>query len=347
MARNNAIQEWVCLSKTFNFNVKSIYFVKDFGAYHMKYYLIIGILLVLSGCKTEDESPASNEIDWVAVRSEDQVVLSASWENPTYLSISELGWIESIHASPDGTKLWYMFYPGKDLASDARTGEFVDDTDIYTSIQESDGDFKFQGILITPSIASEDKTSASGTMVDEDGNIWYNSNHEGLITGDFENENIYRNNELLNFNEVMANYGNPHYCKAKDELWFDRKLDSEIAILKNAAANDFSGTPVLAPAPINSTNEVVQDNQAWLSKDGNTLYFTSNRHKIGEFFDGPGIFKSIRMPDDSWTEPELVITSRVAVGDACLNEVEDRLFYVQHFEKDNQFRTGVFYVTLK
>ncbi len=310
-----------------------------------QFFCCLGLILFLfiSGCSKED-----TDIDWMQVRDSDKATVAPDWKEPNYLLISELGWIESIHSSPDGKTLWYMYYKGKDLRTDAMTGNYVEaDVDIYLSIQDGNGNFAKHNILKNPTIASDNRSAASGTMVDDDDNVWYSSNHEALKTNDWDTENIYRNNELLQFNDSSVTYGNPHYCKEKDELWFDGIMDRQIWVLKEASKNNFSGTPEIAPLPINSIGKDITNSQAWLSKDGNTMYFTSNRHKVGEYYDGPGIFKSLRSGNDMWSEPELVVSSKVAIGDPCLNEQENKLFFVQYFEKDNQYRTGVFYTTLR
>jgi len=303
--------------------------------------VLLVVLAVSSGAGEDPVAPDPHLGRWQVVRSQDVAQVHDGWSTPVYLEVSELGWGESIFVSPDGKTIWYMYYPGKDLLTDIENGNFVDDTDIYFS-KSPDGQFRTQQKL-DAFFASEEQISASGVMIDSDGHVWYNSNHEGLVNGDWEHENIYRDDQLLPFNDPVKTYANPHYCQARDELWFDSIVDTEISVLKHAAANGFEGRPVVAPHPINSENEDVQDSQPWLSADCDTLYFTSNRHKIGRYFDGPGIFRSQRLGEDAWSEPELMVTSRVAVGDPALTADGRTMFFVQHFEKDGEFRTGLFF----
>lgn len=287
---------------------------------------------------------ACSKINWEKQREKDFPVLNSEWEIPVALDISDLGWCESIHCSPDGDTLYYFFYPGDDLWKDARKQKFAGEADAYYSVRNADGTFTTHQVLTSPEIANEELTAVSGLMIDEDGYFWCNSNHEALTTGEWDIENIYRENELLPFNKPELNFGNPHYNKTKDELWFDGIADKEIWVLKNAQADGFTGTPVVAPSPINQDGEDAQNMQAWLSKDGMTMYFSSNRGQIerNEWRGGTSIYRTTRNADDTWAEPTEIASSKIAIGDATLTEDMQTLFFVQYTKKMRQTRTVIY-----
>ena len=211
---------------------------------------------------------------------------------------------------------------------------------------------------MTKYLLSEDQYTAAGISVDANGNLWYSSNREGRAggwtPGDYDTENIYMNGALLPFNRKDENPGNPHYCEARDELWFDCNADTDICVMKNAAANSFAGRPEKAPYPINSKYARTAserekfsgafDAQAWLSPDCDTIYFTSNRDRLGQDFDGPWVYRSRRLGADRWSEPEVVIRSWIGVGDVSLTADGRKIFFVQfHMNEKVEFRTGLFY----
>ena len=152
-------------------------------------------------------------------------------------------------------------------------------------------------------------------------------------------DDIYLNDEWLAFNTDEP-YTNPHYCITEDELWFDL-ADTKIYILYNARDNDFAGEPELAPSPINTADDEVQDFQPWLSEDCQRLYFTSNRDGM------VAIYRAERLDQDEWAEPELVVWSQLAVGEPTLTNDETTLVFIQVFANDEgNFTTDIFMTTL-
>lgn len=337
----------------------------------MKKTILIAMLIFMVGCDSEnqmeiDESPATPAVDmadnqeeadeWAAIRAWDMAEVSSEWSDPIYLEVSKLGWSESLHVSEDGNTIYYFFYPALDFYTlRVNDGPFDDDGNIYFSNREADGQFRTHQ-KVDQYYLSEDLFTSAGVSVDADGNFWYTSNREGRedgwVPGDYSNENIFRNDELVALNKKDGNPANPHYCAAKDELWFDCRMDTEICVIENAGASAFSGEPQKAPAPINFDHPIVIDPvsgmtdyvnaQPWLSPDCNTIFFTSNRGRAGE---GPWIYRSERLNEDEWSEPEVVVKSKVAMGEPSLTADGNKLFFVQFFlNEDGEVRTGLFYI---
>ena len=288
----------------------------------------------------------AEEKNWLQIFKQDRPqIVSGDWKEPVYLEVNQLGWIESGHITSDGELLYYMFYPGKDLFGTVLVGgPFQGSADIYVSKREPDGQFRTHKPV--DQYGMVEVYGAAGIMPDEEGNYFYNSEREarsgGMTPGEYR-ENIYRNDKLLGFNTEELREGNPHYCKAKDELWFDCSADESICVLKDAARDNFEGKPEPAPAPINAVNEDAHDMQPWLDATCETLYFASNRERVGEDFDGPWIFTSKRLGEDKWSEPELVMKSKVAVGEPTLTKDGKKLYFSQYLIDLNNvnLKTGI------
>ena len=113
-------------------------------------------------------------------------------------------------------------------------------------------------------------------------------------------------------------------------------------MLKNAAANNFAGEIELVPAPINIQGS--PSLQPFLTPDCNTLYFATNR---GEST-GPTIYKSTRIGDTSWSEPELVVKGKTGVGEPTLTDDGQYLFFLQLFKaSDGTTTSDIFYTKRK
>ena len=291
---------------------------------------------------------SADEARWAKLLAEDTPEIVASgWGKPVYLEINKLGWIESGHISDDGNTFWYMFYQGKDLFNAAvRGGPFEGSADIYVSNREPDGQFRKHKPVNKYFMV--EKYGACCPAPYGDGSFLYNSEREGRsdgwTPGDYKNH-IFLDDRRLPFNKKDEAFANPFYCKAKDELWFDSKPDTEIGVLRNAAKNDFAGEIEIAPSPINSPNEKAQDAQPWLSEDCNTMYFISNRERVGQYYDGHWIYTSKRLDEKGykWSEPELFMKSKVALGEPTMTADGKKLFFSQYLIDTNNVdsKTGI------
>ena len=293
------------------------------------FFLIV--LIFLSGCS----GPANNGvlevdlIDWESIRANDIAETSEEWGIPKLVPVSSNYYEDSLFVSGDGETIFFMYYPG-DLQADMETGNFADDIDIWISQKP------FTEKEIHP--ISEDVWTEGGVMV-SGSDIYYMSNKRSLdgITGDtvFYN-NIYKNGEKMSFNTEMEEI-DPHYCASKDELYFwrtDKPLPegyqfAEIYVFKNNKVEKL-------PFPVNTEHI---DFQPFLTPDCETLYFTSTRIGNG------GIFKSERLGENSWSEPELVITSKFGTGEPTLTDDGQTLFFIQRFiSETGKENLDMFYV---
>jgi len=248
--------------------------------------------------------------EWDLVRANDIADVPEGWAEPTLLEVNTDGIEDSAFITLDGETLHFMHYPGDITAQPT---------------EEEVGTYESKKPFITKTKIAEGVYSQMGMQITASGDRFYSNPTDSIITAQKGDDDIFRNDEVLPFN-TDEDWVNAHYCEAKDELWFDSIRDKEISILKNAAANNFDGIPELAPYPINDNGS---NFQAHLTPDCDIIYFTSER--------GPGhisIVKSERQADDSWSEPEVVISSKVGVGEPTLTADGNQLFFVQVFQND-------------
>ncbi|MBI4451066.1 hypothetical protein HY642_03765 [Candidatus Woesearchaeota archaeon] len=286
-------------------------------AFHCIVFLLF---LSLAGCEDASNGAGKEEsnAEWERLRAEDIPVLSSEWSKPVPLGVNAYdGWLDSVHVADDGKTIYYVFYPGNDLITDSSTGHLKGDADIYMS----DAPFETHG-QVNKYFMNEVPWSACCVQLDADGNFWYNSNREGRAggsaEGNYDYHPVFRNDELLAFNDKKLKFEDVFYCKAKDELWLVG--DGELYTLAGAAANGFRGKPVNAPAPI------TEGGQPFLTQDCNTLYFTTNRGDVDS--EGPAIYRSQRS-GDAWSDPVPVAWSRTGVGEYTLTADGKKAFLVQ------------------
>ena len=105
-------------------------------------------------------------------------------------------------------------------------------------------------------------------------------------------------------------------------MWFDCPGDKNICVMKNAKASDFKDEVELAPAPINLNGA---DSQPFLTDDGQTLYFTSDR-------DGGilAIYKSMRQ-GGGWSEPVKFISDPSGVAEVSITADGKEMVFAQLF----------------
>ncbi len=278
-------------------------------------------------------TPPPQKSDWAAIKAADEPISEPGWNAAQTLSSSEEGWEDSLFVMPDGQRVYYAYYAG-DLITDVSRAQFNGDIDTYYS------DYPFTTkVKDTRFHLSEQTWSEACIDIDIDGNVWYCSNRDYLNDQKADTD-IFRNGDRLLMNDALGDdteFGNPHYCKAKDELWFDEK-DTRIWVLANAAANNFSGTPEKAQSPLDTGF------QPWLSEDCMTIYFTSNRGDTKS--NGPAIYRSTRT-GDTWSMPQLVLQSKTGVAEATLTSDDKKLFFIQLYQDTatKAFTTEMRYLT--
>ena len=296
-------------------------------------------LIIAAGMITSPRNtlPEMDPQEWKTIWANDPPQFGEGWGNPTLLEVNLNDWGDSIWVTPTGERIYFMWIEGDPFSSIfLGKGAITTDPDVYYSDEpfvEKHVDTRFY--------LTEKYYGAAGPMIDAEGNYWYMSVRDYINDGKTDTD-IFRNFERLPFN-TDAQHTNPHYCVAKDELWFDLD-DHQIMVLEKAKENGFNGVPVDAPEPINTPGDEVKESQPWLSSDCNTMYFTSGR--LGTL----GIFKSTRNESNEWSEPiPIIYGTKYGVGEPSLtNDGKEgsRLFYEQILRNEDTsvFTTVFFYI---
>jgi hypothetical protein len=256
-------------------------------------------MLVLIGCQSipQHPPPLQPSDEWEVVRESDIAKVSSEWKTPVWLKVNTAYWEDGAYISSDGNTLYFAYYPG-DLINDVQTRKFKDDIDVYISKKPFISKKKHK--------ISEDIWSEGGVMI-SNGDIYYMSNKDG-------SDDIYKNGVKLSFN-TDENENDPHLCKAMDELYFWKNND--IYVFRN-------GNVEKLHFPINTDSA---DIQPFLTKDCQTMYFSSNRDGVSK------IYKSTRS-GDNWLEPTVVVESKNGVGEPTLTADGKFLYFVQIFTSD-------------
>ncbi|MFQ5436514.1 MAG: hypothetical protein ACE5FD_16745, partial [Anaerolineae bacterium] len=167
------------------------------------------------------------------------------------------------------------------------------------------------------------------------GDLFYNSTQHSFDLNQGVPETVYRNEERLDFGTGQEE-ANPHYCEAKDEMWFDCPGDANLCLMRNAAASNFQGEVELAPYPVNARDvDKIQDSQAFLTDDCNTLYITSNRD-----YPDLGLIQIYRLQrlDEKgyeWSQPHLFISNETPVAELSMTADGRELIFAQIFWRDD------------
>jgi hypothetical protein len=92
--------------------------------------------------------------------------------------------------------------------------------------------------------------------------------------------------------------------------------------------------------PVNVHEVNTSENEGWpfVSEDGSELWITRRYNGY------PGLFRSFRISDGSWTEPELIVSQ--FAGEATLDN-EGNLYFTHHFYKDSVMLEADIYVAYR
>ncbi|MFA4890429.1 MAG: hypothetical protein WC587_02225 [Candidatus Paceibacterota bacterium] len=287
-----------------------------------KKYLIIGLLIflvlfiIIANTKKQDTNNGET------IRPKNTATLSDEWSQPIALSLNSNLWEDGAYISGDGKTLYYAIYPGEDLINDFFNNDFKGDIDVYYS------EYPFEhGEKHT---LSKKPWSEGGVMISGN-DIYYHSNKPVNNNDKNYDTNIYKNDELLSFNSEVPQ-DDPHYCSKLDELYF--WSENQIFVFRNNKVEKLS-------SPINKGEENIQP---FLTPDCQTMYFTSKRDNDQV----PKIYKSNKISDNNWSEPEIVVSGKFGVGEPTLTDDGIKLFFVQIFRSDEgKYSSDIYYAMKK
>ncbi len=269
------------------------------------------------------------------------VIHEAGWSTPIKLPFNDDGWEDSPYITRDGSQIIFFYHPYPDLATTVdQVTEMVVNNPEDAVAQGIDGKLyisprPFLSRYIHPISDNDSPALECCAYLSQRGELFYTSNRQSFELGKGVPISIYRDGERL-FGLGDQDIDNPHYCEAKDELWFDCPGDTNLCVMRGAAANGFQGAFELAPYPVNAEDvEGIQDSQAFLTDDCNTLYITSSRdHPDLELIQ---IYRLRRLDEDGyrWSEPELFISNPTPIAELSMTADGTELIFAQVFWRDD------------
>ena len=271
-----------------------------------------------NGNEEENKTPTPSGVNWEEVRAGDTAQVPSGWNTPKTVGVDSDLWEDGAYITGDGNTLYFALYSG-DLINDVLKGEVNKALDVY----QSNKPFTSK----TKSSISENVWAEGGVMIS--GSDTYYMSNKYTADGKYDTD-IYKNGERMSFS-TSEDEDDPHYCAIKDELYFWKADSGEnnIYVFTNDEIKKL-------PPPINSASN---DIQPFLTPDCQTMYFTSNRGNKPAT-----IYKSNRIGNDKWSEPEIIISSKTGVGEPTLTDDEKTLFFVQILRSDNgRFNADVLY----
>ncbi len=261
------------------------------------------------------------------------------WTTPIKLGFNDEGWEDSPYLTRDGRSLIFFYHPWPNLATagDELTELILADPE-GAAAQGLDGalyvsDRPFSDKRLHPVSADGSPAFECCAAVDARGRLFYVSNRAAWEQGADVTPGIYLDGRLLDI-EVEGQPDNPYWCELRDELWFDCPSDGDLCVMRRASAQGFAGPVEKAPYPVNAANrEAVQDSQAFLTDDCDTLYLTSNRDDP----DRLQIYRLYRLDEDGdeWSDPELFISAPTHVAELSMTADGTELAFAQVFWRED------------
>jgi len=263
------------------------------------------------------------------------------WSTPIKLPFNDDGWEDSPYITRDGSQILFFYHPYPDLITTAeQVAEYVINNPNEAVALGIDGKIyysnrPFTSRYIHPISQNDSPATECCPYLSTNGDLFYNSNQYTFDLMKDVPETVYVNGKRLDFGTGEPEI-NPHYCEARDEMWFDCPGDANLCVMRRAAESNFQGEVELAPYPVNARDvEAVQDSQAFLTDDCNTLYITSNRDNLD--VDLIQIYRLRRLDEDGyqWSEPELFISNPTPIAELSMTADGTELIFAQVFWRDD------------
>lgn len=265
-------------------------------------------------------------------------IFDKNWQTPVRLGFNDDGWEDSPYLTRDCKKILFFYHPSKSLANPKEAEKIT--MYLVNNPQKAIANGMDGKIYIsrapfrTKSIhaISQSKTYPSAQAcpyISKSGNLFYTSTRESFIRGKGVPATAYVDGKRLDFG-TGEEESNPHFCDARDEMWFDCPGDTNICIMEQAKKNGFKGIVTPALAPINHPDAGVKDSQPFLTDDCKTLYFTSTRGGN----DVMAIYKSTRS-SSGWSQPKLFVSHPAGVAEISMSSDGRKMAFAQLFWRQN------------
>ena len=343
------------------------------GALDMKKKVLMGFLIIalatlflnsLPGCESPEKyqnlpegksytppGQTSKEIEmkWAEIKKSDNTIwISEEWEKPVNLGspVNTLGWEDSASISPDGNVLSFTYMRLDPLAyihfgkrvrvhGPPRLGwpktEPFDSfgADIYI-VKKVNGVWQEPQPVGPPVNLPETADGDQWLSVDEN-RIYFNSAEGNRAKGIYFAERKNNNSpwHTLKYLNKHINSGredeNPYLSADERFLYFESARPGGMGGKDLYVSEEVNGewqTPKNLGPKINTKEDEVQP---FISLDGKILLFSRNQM----------IYRSRKMPDSSWSTPEVIV--RGHVGEPTLTESGDLYFVHVYIQENKEF----------
>jgi hypothetical protein len=316
----------------------------------------------------------SNKFDWDEIRANDVAQTNDDWRSPKRLPFSNEGWEEAQYISPDGNT-FYFGYIDVDVFRVLGIGGEKDDEivkigplrdtkkscilgslgafncgeyprfDLFFSERNGDGWTEPKPHPLT----MKGPPSYGITLVNNNKAYYYTSfdlvNYEGEDIAYSEKvDGVWSDPVNVEVVNTIYRENDPYVTADESEMFFWSDRPAKFGgnnIWRSVRVNGEWQAPEILPAPING-----EDNDMQTFLYGNTLYFSSNSRSPGgtPFI----LYKSERLGDMEWGEPEVVISSGFAIGEPSITDDGSRLYFEQIFtDGKGNFNPDSYYVERK
>jgi hypothetical protein len=254
------------------------------------------------------------------------VLINESWASPVPLSdtINSAGLEDSPFILPEGDELYFFYTPDAKIPPEKQLTDGV--TGIYYS--EKHNDEWSEPVRI--SLQEKGKLSLDGCQFINGNIMWFCSAREG----NFRDIDIYKA-ELKNGNwsnwenagkllNVEYEIGELHLTSDGKELYFHSDRSGgrgglDIWVTENTDGN------WQEPRNLKDINSEESEGWPFISQDKQELWFTRT------YKGTPAIFRSIKLNDGTWSEPELILYQ--FAGEPSLDKYGN-IYFVHHYYHD-------------
>ncbi|GEM_PF-1953070 len=277
---------------------------------------------------------------WEKIRQQDVANLSSEWNSPVWISeVNSEGWEDGSYISPDGNQLFFAYInidllkqpkivitgPNRDPQGIGKPpcGQFPR-ADVFYTTKDTSGKRKTP----IPHPLTVPYPIGGIVLANEDRAYFHMEKQDGLATEIYFAQRIagvWQNPQKIDALSSPGGDDDPHIMPNDEEIFFWSTRPAALGgnnIYYSKKINGQWQAPALLPEPINSN---ANDMQPFVT--GNTIYFTSDR-------DGkPKIYKSV-FENDKWSNPEVIISGKNAVGEPTLTKDGKFIYFVQIFVSD-------------
>lgn len=324
--------------------------------------LLFLILIIITKKSPDTPNAISQNIDWDAIRADDVAITDKDWGTPQRFFASTEGWEEGIYISQDGNELYFIytnidvfhfiFYGKEHISGPIRDndnqcthplmptphtcGKWPRADHFYTT--------KIDGIWTKPIPHPLTLNYPIGGLTLVGDKAYFMSGFEDDVEDigyAIRSDGVW--GEKIKIDSVSSEYteSDPYVTQDDSEMFFWSSRPAKFAknnIYRSVKIDGEWQSPELLTEPINGDGD---DMMTFLFD--NYLYFGTERdgHSMA-------IYRSKRLGDNEWAAPELVISSKLAVGEPSITADGKYLYFEQIFTDGNgNFNPDIMYVERK